>query len=82
MDLFKLHGKVALVTGAGSGIGRAYAEALSEAGAAVTCADVDLSSAEETASSLPGRAAPTGAERTAWQGASELREAQASIPDY
>lgn len=56
LDLFRLDDKVALVTGAGSGVGRAYAEALSEAGAAVACADIDPSTAEEVASSLDGEA--------------------------
>ncbi|MGF1471409.1 MAG: SDR family NAD(P)-dependent oxidoreductase [Rubrobacteraceae bacterium] len=54
LDKFRLDGKIALVTGAGSGIGRAYAQALSEAGAAVACADIDHDSAEETAASLDG----------------------------
>ena len=33
MDLFSLDGKVALVTGAGSGLGRQFSEVMAEAGA-------------------------------------------------
>ena len=45
----KLTGKVALVSGAGGGIGRAICLAFAEAEAAITCCDIDPASAEETA---------------------------------
>jgi NAD(P)-dependent dehydrogenase (short-subunit alcohol dehydrogenase family) len=44
----QIEGKVAVVTGAGSGIGRATALALGEAGAAVVVADVDEAGGTET----------------------------------
>jgi NAD(P)-dependent dehydrogenase (short-subunit alcohol dehydrogenase family) len=43
-----LAGKVALVSGAGGGIGRAIPLAFAEAGAAVACCDIDVASVEET----------------------------------
>lgn len=41
----ELNGRVAIVTGAGTGIGEACARALSRAGAAVLVADIDEPSA-------------------------------------
>jgi 3-oxoacyl-[acyl-carrier protein] reductase len=45
----KLDGKVAIVTGAGRGLGRAYAKRLAGLGAKVAVADIDLKSYEEFA---------------------------------
>ncbi|MHB1612967.1 MAG: SDR family NAD(P)-dependent oxidoreductase [Actinomycetes bacterium] len=47
--LFRLDGRRVLVVGAGSGIGRESARALAAHGARVVCADIDPSSAGETA---------------------------------
>jgi NAD(P)-dependent dehydrogenase (short-subunit alcohol dehydrogenase family) len=41
-DIFSCRGKVALVTGAASGLGFMFAEAMAEAGADVACADIDV----------------------------------------
>lgn len=49
MDLFDLSGNVAIVTGAGRGLGRAFAVGLAEAGADVACVDVDVQGSTETA---------------------------------
>jgi NAD(P)-dependent dehydrogenase (short-subunit alcohol dehydrogenase family) len=55
----KLDGKVAVVTGAGSGLGRTYAETLLAEGASVAISDVDGRLARDTAAEL-NRAAPSG----------------------
>ena len=47
-----LHGRIAVVTGAGSGIGRASALALAQAGARVVAADIDGASADATAAAI------------------------------
>jgi NAD(P)-dependent dehydrogenase (short-subunit alcohol dehydrogenase family) len=47
-----LEGKVAVVTGSGRGIGRAYALALAEAGCALVVNDVDADVAEATAGAI------------------------------
>ena len=44
-----LKGKVAIVTGSASGIGRASAHAFAAAGAQVVVADIDTAGGEETA---------------------------------
>ncbi|MFC6084120.1 SDR family NAD(P)-dependent oxidoreductase [Sphaerisporangium aureirubrum] len=48
----RLNDKVAIVTGSGRGLGRAYAEALAAAGAAVVVNDIDGDVAKETADAI------------------------------
>ena len=48
-NLFDLTGKVSLVTGAGSGLGRIFCEVMAEQGSSVVCSDINEAWAEETA---------------------------------
>jgi len=51
----RLGGKIALITGAASGIGRASAERMATEGAAIMCADIDGDGAEQTALTIEQR---------------------------
>lgn len=53
--MYNLNGKLALVTGAGAGIGRAIALRLADEGSAVAILDVDRQGAEETAAQVRAR---------------------------
>lgn len=55
LDRFRLNGRVAVVTGSGQGIGRAYAHALGEAGAAVAVADLSRDTANAVAEELKAK---------------------------
>ena len=52
---YNFDGRVAVVTGAGGGIGQAYAEALASSGASVLVADIDADGAKRVADDIRGR---------------------------
>jgi NAD(P)-dependent dehydrogenase (short-subunit alcohol dehydrogenase family) len=70
----QLNGKVAVITGAGRGLGRAYATALAAAGAAVVVNDLDVELAEETAAAIRAAGGAAVAEGSAI-GSTEAAEA-------
>ncbi|MCG3753947.1 SDR family NAD(P)-dependent oxidoreductase [Amycolatopsis sp. Poz14] len=66
-------GRIAVVTGAARGIGRAIADRLASAGATVVVADLDVASAEEAAKQLGGGAIGVGVD------VADLESVQATV---
>jgi len=64
LERFSLEGKVSLVTGGGSGIGKAFCHALGEAGSKVAVVDINLPSAEVTVAELKAKGIEAIAIRT------------------
>ena len=75
--LFDLSGKAALVTGAASGLGRAFAIGLAQYGADVVAADLDLAGAEATADAIRAlgrRGAAIEVDVTSWESMTAMVE--------
>jgi len=72
----RLDGRIAIVTGGGRGLGRAYVEAFAAEGAAVVVADIDYASARAVADAIGGRGAVAIATET---DVSDAASAQAMV---
>jgi NAD(P)-dependent dehydrogenase (short-subunit alcohol dehydrogenase family) len=79
LDQFNIAGRSALVTGAASGIGLAYAEAMAEAGAKVTLADIDGEGAKREAARLRSEGADA---RASTCDVSDLIQVVAAFDDH
>jgi len=75
--LFNLDGRVAVVIGAGSGIGQSAAKGLAAHGAFVVCADVQQEAAEKTVREISGGATATPVDITQTESVAELFRAVA-----
>ena len=63
-EMFDLSGKVAVLTGVGSGIGKASATTLAAAGATIVGGDIDEAAAETTADEIAGAGGTAVVQRT------------------
>lgn len=73
----------AVVTGAGSGFGRAVSEALAQRGARVIASDINLENAEETVRRITARGGVARAMRTDVRDANQVRElVDAAVSDW
>lgn len=74
----RLDGRVAVVTGAGRGLGEAYARRLASEGARVAVTDVDRAAIDEVASSIGSQAVAVELDVTSWE---SVRAAADAIDD-
>jgi 3-oxoacyl-[acyl-carrier protein] reductase len=74
----KMAGRIAVVTGAGRGLGEAYARRLAEEGARVAVTDVDVEGVERVAAQIGEAALPFPLDVTSWD---SVRSAAAAIED-
>lgn len=75
MENTNLHGKVALVTGAGSGLGEATARAFARAGCAVACVDINKEAAGRVSNELEAQGSKSLAIRCNVGDASSVQDA-------
>lgn len=77
--LFQLSGKRALVTGGGSGLGRAICRGFAEIGAKIAVADISFESADETVAMLRGGQSEVCSEKLDVSNKSEVERVVASV---